>query len=158
MAKRKQKYRRNKREIIAKQSASSRKQKIKLSINGRIKNIYDNYIDFLKALDTKDIFKKKAQYINIKSKEWNDLRKYRITASHVKRIYKWKRNSTYIYDKLTRNIEKYFKTRDDRVEILVLSILRESEYEIRYSGKVWIHRDFPGISGTTDDVKIKTIR
>lgn len=155
MGVRKKKYRRRRREIIGKQSAASRKLEIMISYNGQQINLFDKYIEFLRNLETKANFKNKAQSINIKSKEWNDMRRCRITASHVKRIYKWRRNSSYIYEKITRKIEKYFKTRGDKIERLILKILKNSGYEVRYSGKLWIHRDLPWISGTTDGVLIK---
>lgn len=82
-----------KKSTMGKTSASIRKNRIFILINGVKRDVIEDYCKFLLSLDSKNKFSSYAFRVKAKSSQWNVIRRKHITASHIKRLANWNMKS-----------------------------------------------------------------
>lgn len=152
MATRKLKYKTKSRRVTGKRSANIRTLDLYAYINKKKKNIFKDYINILKSLDTKQQMARIASSIEPKSPQWNQIRRKRVTSSNIKRICKWKNESPYIFRKVTKYVSNKYESRGDKVEKAVLNVIEDSGFNLAHKGQIWVHRDLIWLSCTTDSI------
>lgn len=155
MAARKTKNYEKSRRMIGLRAVSLLNRNLSLNINGKVRNLVIDYIEFLTSLDIKEKFSKYAYKIIPKSAQWNAVRRKHVTASNVGRLCKWQMKSDYLLSKLSRYVSDTFESRGAIVEKQILDEISNNGYDIRYNNQIWIHRDIPWLSCTTDGVIVE---
>lgn len=152
MAKRRLKYRKQSRRLMAVSASRTHNGHMYADINGFRRDLGVDFINFLKRLDDKEDLKRFVHQIQPFSAQWNAFRKKHITSCHIKRLLSWKRFSPYIYGYVTKYIKGCTPNRGMLLESPIRTILIENGYQIEYSDKLWVHKFVKWLSCTTDGV------
>lgn len=152
MAKGRRTYRKKSKRIIAREVSACKAKRVKVKIDGNIKDLFWDYVTFLKSLDRKEVFSEYSSTIDIKGAQWNAIRRKHLTASQIKRVYKWTEKTRYIYDFLSQYISEHLNGRGLILEKVIIRLINMSGYELQYCNQIWIHKQLIWLSCTTDGV------
>lgn len=158
MGTRKERYWSKSRRRIAKYASHISHDRVIIKINGKMRDLVEDYIAYLRKLDKKENLKYTSKNIKIYSKQWNQFRRKHITACHLKRILFWNERSPYLYKCITKYISGNNPNRGILLEGLILDILRKNGYTVKYINELWVHKYLPWLSCTSDGVIVNNDR
>lgn len=152
MGKKRFSYRRLSHKSIGKNATDQRLERLICNINDKKVNILNDYIDFFKNLDRPEDFKNYSSKIVPYSPQWNEIRRKHVTASEIKRVLSWKKESPYIFRQISKYINGKNPNRGVLLEPHICKLIEMNGYNLKYQNQIWIHKLLPWLSCTTDAV------